>query len=115
MPQASRPQDLKEYFNQGHPEHNGIPTVAYFADKACLSTSYFGDLIKKETGTTAQHYIQDALIERSKHLLLEGQMNINEISYQLGFQYAQHFTRLFKTKTGMTPNDYRKQQKESLC
>ncbi len=103
-------QQLKEYFEEGHPERNGLPSVAYFADKACLSTSYFGDLIKKETGTTAQHHIQDAVIERSKHLLLEGMLNINEISYQLGFQYAQHFTRLFKTKTGMTPNDYRKQQ-----
>ncbi len=102
-------QQLKSYFEQGHPERNGLPTVAYFADKACLSTSYFGDLIKKETGTTAQHHIQDAVIERSKQLLLEGIMNINEISYQLGFQYAQHFTRLFKTKTGMTPNDFRKQ------
>ncbi len=106
-------QELKVYFEQGHPEHNGLPTVSYFADKACLSTSYFGDLIKKETGTTAQHHIQDAVIERSKHLLLEGEMNINEISFLLGFQYAQHFTRLFKTKTGMTPNDYRKQQMSS--
>jgi len=102
-------QELKAYFRQGHPERNGLPTVAYFADKACLSTSYFGDLIKKETGITAQHYIQDAVIERSKQLLLEDQMNINEISYQLGFQYAQHFTRLFKKKTGITPNDFRKQ------
>lgn len=101
---------LKSYFKEGHPEQQGLPTVAYFADKACLSTSYFGDLIKKETGTTAQHHIQHAVIERSKQLLLEGKMNINEIAYQLGFQYAQHFSRLFKTKTGLTPNNYRKQQ-----
>jgi len=103
-------QQLKAYFMQGHPEQNGLPTVAFFADKACLSTSYFGDLIKKETGTTAQHLIQEAVIERSKQLLMEGQLNINEISYQLGFQYAQHFTRMFKAKTGMTPNEYKRQQ-----
>ena len=99
---------LRDYFNHGHPERNGLPTVAYFADKACLSASYFGDLIKKETGTTAQHHIQDAIIERSKHLLRESNQPVSNIAYQLGFQYAQHFTRLFKAKTGMSPNEYRK-------
>jgi len=102
-------QHLKNYFEQGHPEQNGLPSVSYFADKACLSTSYFGDLIKKETGTTAQHHIQDAIIDRSKQLLIENELTISEISYRLGFQYAQHFTRLFKAKVGMTPIQYRKQ------
>jgi AraC-like DNA-binding protein len=97
---------LKDYFENQHPEQNGLPTVAYFADKVCLSTSYFGDLIKKETGTTAQHYIQNAVIERSKHLLLERGLPVSQIAYQLGFQYAQHFTRLFKTKVGMTPKQF---------
>jgi len=100
--------NLKDYFVQGQSERLGFPTVAFFADKACLSTSYFGDLIKKETGITAQHHIQDAVIEQSKHLLLENELSISEISYQLGFQYAQHFTRLFKAKTGVTPNEFRK-------
>ena len=59
-------QQLREYFVSGHPERNGLPTVAYFADKACLSPNYFGDLISKESGTTAQRHIQDAVIERSK-------------------------------------------------
>ena len=98
---------LKEYFENGHPERNGLPTVAYFADKACLSTNYFGDLISKETGTTAQRHIQDAVIERSKQLLIETRLPISEIANQLGFQYAQHFTRLFKAKTGITPNEFR--------
>ena len=98
---------LKEYFENGHPERNGLPSVAYFADKACLSPNYFGDLISKETGITCQHHIQDAVIDRSKQLLLETKLPISEIAYQLGFEYPQHFTRLFKAKTGMTPNEYR--------
>ncbi len=100
--------NLKEYFENDNAEKNGLPSVAYFAEKACLSTGYFGDLIKKETGSTAQSYIQDAVINRSKHLLKEGTLSVSEISYRLGFQYAQHFTRLFKAKMGVTPNEYRK-------
>ena len=100
---------LKEYFAKGHPEQSGLPSVAYFADKAHLSASYFGDLIKKETGTTAQHHIQRAIIDRSKQLLRESDQGISEIAYQLGFLYVQHFTRLFKAQTGMTPREYRKQ------
>jgi AraC-like DNA-binding protein len=98
---------LKEYFESGHPERNGLPSVAYFADKACLSPNYFGDLISKESGTTAQRHIQDAVIERSKQLLVETRLPVSEIAYQLGFQYSQHFSRLFKSRTGMTPNEYR--------
>ena len=76
-------------------------------DKACLSPNYFGDLISKESGTTAQRHIQDAVIERSKQLLVETRLPVSEIAYQLGFEYPQHFSRLFKSRTGMTPNEYR--------
>jgi len=100
-------QQLREYFESGHPERNGLPTVAYFADKACLSPNYFGDLISKESGTTAQRHIQDAVIERSKQLLIETRLPVSEIACQLGFEYPQHFSRLFKSRTGMTPNEYR--------
>jgi len=100
-------QQLREYFESGHPERNGLPTVAYFADKACLSPNYFGDLISKESGTTAQRHIQDAVIERSKQLLVETRLPVSEIAYQLGFEYPQHFSRLFKSRTGVTPNEYR--------
>ena len=86
---------------------DGLPTVAYFADKACLSPNYFGDLISKESGTTAQRHIQDAVIERSKQLLIETRLPVSEIAYQLGFEYPQHFSRLVKSRTGMTPNAYR--------
>ena len=100
-------QQLREYFVSGHPERHGLPTVVYFADKACLSPNYFGDLISKESGTTAQRHIQDAVIERSKQLLIETRMPVSEIAYQLDFEYPQHFSRLFKSRTGMTPNEYR--------
>lgn len=98
---------LKDYFESGQPAIKGLPSVAYFADKAHLSTGYFGDLISKEAGTTAQRYIQDAVIERSKHMLLESNRSVSEIAYELGFEYPQHFTRLFKSRTGMTPNEFR--------
>jgi len=65
------------------------------------------DLISKESGTTAQRHIQDAVIERSKQLLIETRLPVSEIAYQLGFEYPQHFSRLFKSRTGMTPNAYR--------
>lgn len=100
-------QQLIEFFENGQAERIGLPSVAYFADKACLSPNYFGDLISKETGTTAQRHIQDALIEHSKHLLLNTRHSISEIAYRLGFEYPQHFTRLFKSRTGMTPNEFR--------
>ena len=103
-------QQLREYFVSGHPQRNGLPTVAYFAGKACLSPNYFGDLISKESGTTAQRHIQDAVIERSKMLLAETRLPVSEIAYQLGFDYPQHFTRLFKSRTATTPNEYREQR-----
>ena len=100
-------QQLREYLENGHPERNGLPSVAYFAEKACLSPNYFGDLISKESGTTAQRHIQDAVIERSKQLLIETRLPVSEIANRLGFEYPQHFSRLFKSRTGMTPNEYR--------
>ena len=104
---AAFQRQLKDYFESDQAAQNGLPSVAYFADKAHLSAGYFGDLISKETGTTAQRHIQDAVIERSKHLLLESNRSVSEIAYELGFEYPQHFTRLFKSRTGMTPNEYR--------
>lgn len=99
--------DLKEYLNSKQAERTGLPTVAYFADRACLSPSYFGDLIKKETGMTAQHHIQQKVIERAKQHIRAGQLTINQIATLLGFQYPQHFIRLFKRETGLTPREYR--------
>lgn len=99
---------LNDYFN-GDELKNGLPSVKFFADKICLSPGYFGDLIKKETGRTAQEYIQRKVIEQSKHRLLGSGQSVSEVAYSLGFQYPQHFIRLFKRETGVTPGEYRKQ------
>jgi AraC family transcriptional activator of pobA len=68
---------------------------------------YFGDLIKKETGQSAQEYIQAKVINVAKERIFNVEKSISEVAYELGFKYPQHFTRLFKQKTGMTPNEYR--------
>ena len=86
----------------------GLPSVKYFADKICLSPNYFGDLIKKETGKSAQEYIQNRIIDLAKSMLLGSEKTIAEISYDLGFQYSQHFNRVFKKNTGLTPSAYRR-------
>lgn len=98
---------LNSYFNSKEPIRNGLPSVKYFADKVFLSPGYFGDLIKKETGRTAQEYIQKKIIELSKSRLLATKQNISEVAYSLGFQYPQHFSRLFKREVGCTPVEYR--------
>ena len=100
---------LNTYFKDGLAARKGFPTVAYFADKLCLSTGYFGDLIKKETGMTAQRYIQNKIIDLSKRDLLGSTLSVSEIAYSLGFDYPQHFTRLFKKQTGLSPTEYRNQ------
>ena len=81
--------------------------MAYCAEQLHLSANYFGDLIKKETGNTALDYIQSKLIDEAKSRIFEASKSMNEISNELGFKYQQHFTRLFKQKTGITPNEYR--------
>jgi AraC-like DNA-binding protein len=98
---------LNEYLASGKAKTEGLPSVAYCADQLHLSANYFGDLIKKETGNTALDYIQSKLIDEAKSKIFDAGKSINEIAGELGFKYQQHFTRLFKQKTGMTPNEYR--------
>lgn len=100
---------LDEYFANGMPQEEGLPTVRYFADKVCLSPNYFGDLIKKETGKTAQEYIQNKIIDIAKEMILGTDKTVSEIAYDLGFQYSQHFNRIFKKNVGYTPTEYRSQ------
>lgn len=101
---------LDEYLLSDLPGQKGLPTVKYFADKICLSPNYFGDLIKKETGKTAQEYIQNKILGLAKEWILGTNKTVSQIAYDLGFQYSQHFSRLFKKNVGYTPNEYRKLQ-----
>lgn len=98
---------LDDYFASGRQRKEGFPTVKWCASELCLSANYFGDLIKKETGKTAQEHIQQKLIDQAKDILVNPDHTISEIAYELGFQYPQHFTRLFKKLVGFTPNQYR--------
>lgn len=100
-------QNLRSYFSEGTAQREGLPTVAWFADKACLSPGYFGDLVKRETGLSAQQYIQRKVVSLAKQLILDESYTINQIADTLGFQYPQHFTRFFKRHVGMSPRDYR--------
>lgn len=101
---------LDEYFQGEQTRREGLPTVKYFADKVCLSPNYFGDLIKKETGKTAQENIQNKIINLAKEWILGTDKTVSQIAYELGFQYSQHFNRIFKKSVGCTPNEYRKLQ-----
>ena len=101
---------LNEYFLSKLPMQEGLPSVKYFADKICLSSNYFGDMVKKETGKTPQEHIQDKVIEMAKEHITETDETVSQIAYTLGFQYPQHLCRLFKKRVGCTPNEYRTQQ-----
>jgi AraC-like DNA-binding protein len=98
---------LNDHFRSGKAHALGLPSVAWCADQLHLSPNYFGDLIKKETGTTALDHIQSKLIDEAKTRIFDSEKTINEVASDLGFKYQQHFTRLFKQKTGLTPNEYR--------
>ena len=101
---------LESYFSEDLTQREGLPTVKYCASQLCLSPNYFGDLVKKETGRTAQEYIQLKLIDLAKDRILDPGKTIGQVAYELGFQYPQHFTRLFKKVVGKTPNEYRIQR-----
>ena len=98
---------LNDYFKGDTPQRDGVPSVRWCAEQLHLSANYFGDLIKKETGKSAQEYIQLKVIDIAKEQIFDATKSISEIAYELGFRYPQHFTRLFKKCVGMSPNEYR--------
>lgn len=98
---------LIAYFQSPDLKEKGLPTVKYLADKVFLSPNYLSDLLKKETGMNAQDRIHYYLIEEAKNLLLSSNKTVGELAFLLGFEYPQYFSRLFKSKTGMTPIEYR--------
>ncbi len=96
---------LHDYFDGNLQLTLGLPTVQYCADKFCMSSNYFGDMIKKTTGDTASNYIRQYVIQQAKNELATG-ATIAQVAYILGFEYPQHFSRMFKKQTGITPSDY---------
>lgn len=98
---------LNDYFQSGQPSENGIPTVKYCADQMHLSVNYLSDLLRKETGKGAMEHIHLKLMEIAKERLFDKSKSISEIAYELGFEYPQHFSRIFKNKVGVSPNEYR--------
>jgi len=98
---------LNGYYSSEKPYENGLPSVAWCAAELNLSANYFGDVIKKETGKTAQEYIQAKVIDIAKERIFDMEKSVAQVAYELGFKYPQHFTRLFKQRVGCTPNEYR--------
>ncbi|MDD6921844.1 MAG: AraC family transcriptional regulator [Bacteroidales bacterium] len=99
--------DLLDDYIASKAQSEGLPTVAYFADKCCLSSGYFGNLVRVETGRTAKDIISDHLLAHAQQLLNDEALTITLISQRLGFEYPQHFVRFFKSHTGRTPSAYR--------
>jgi AraC-like DNA-binding protein len=98
---------LNAYFSSDKPDTIGLPSVAYCADELNLSSNYFGDLIKKETGKSAHEFIQLKLIEVAKERIFDLNKSLSQIAFDLGFKYPQHFTRVFKQHVGVSPKEYR--------
>ncbi|OXG04157.1 AraC family transcriptional regulator [Flavobacterium araucananum] len=98
---------LNEYFLSQTAQDMGLPSVSYFAGLLHLSANYFGDLIKKETGKSAQEHIQLKLINLAKERIFDTDKSVSQIAFELGFKYPQHFNRMFKKNTGYTPIEYR--------
>lgn len=98
---------LKDYFNTPNLRQTGLPSVSYFGEKLNISSNYLSDLLKKETGKSTRSHINDILIDKIKTALLSSSASISEIAYSLGFDYPQSLSRLFKSKTGHSPKEYR--------
>lgn len=98
---------LSEYINSDKLKSLGIPSVKHCAESMNLSANYFSDLLKSETGKNAQEHIHFFLLEQAKNLLIGTEKRINEIAYDLGFEYPQNFSKLFKKKVGLSPIDFR--------
>lgn len=100
-------QYLKDYFNSESITSNGIPTAEQCGKALNMSGHYLGDLLKLETGKTIKEHIHLKLIDKAKFQLLNSTISIKTLAYNLGFEYPQYFSRLFKNKTGLSPTEYR--------
>lgn len=98
---------LRAYFESEELEEKGIPTIDVCGEALNMSGPYLSDLLRTETGKSAKDHIYAQLIERSKNSLLNSSEPVSQIAYQFGFEYPQNFSKLFKSKTGMSPTEYR--------
>lgn len=98
---------LQGYFEREAYREEGIPSIQRFAEEVHLSPHYLSDLLKRETGRTAKDHINAYVVEHAKQILLDTDRSVSEVAYALGFNYPHYFTRLFKTRTGMTPVQFR--------
>lgn len=98
-------QVLIDYYEQGKQRQEGLPNVKYCASELCLSPGYFGDIVRGAMGESPKDYIRGFIVRRAKNLLLSG-LSITQVSDELGFEYPNHFTRLFKQLTGQTPTQF---------
>lgn len=106
---VSKVESLLKNFYTNNLNKSEQPTIGYLAENCHLSAGYLSDLLSKETGKSAKEHINDFLVEKAKNLLLGSNESVSEIAYSLGFNYPHYFGRLFKQKTGITPQEYRQQ------
>lgn len=98
---------LRDYFKTEKQVEFGLPSVKYCGETMGMSPNYLSDLLKKETGRSAQDHIHQFIIEKAKNMLLTSKSSVSEVAYGLGFEYPQHFSKLFKKKTNYSPKEYR--------
>ncbi|MEL6256065.1 MAG: helix-turn-helix domain-containing protein [Bacteroidota bacterium] len=98
---------LKDYFRAEKQLSKGIPSVRFCSEELNMSANYLSDLLKKETGRNAQDHIHSFIIDKAKTQLLNSNEPVSQVAFGLGFEYSQHFSKMFKAKTGMSPREYR--------
>jgi AraC-like DNA-binding protein len=98
---------LTAYFDSDQPLNDGLPTVDYIAGQLNVSPHYLSDLLRSMTGQNAQQHIQAKLIDKAKEILSTTTFSVGEVAYQLGFKYPQSFNKLFKSKTKLSPRQFR--------
>lgn len=100
-------QVLKNYYKENKQTELGIPTVQYCGDQMNMSAKYLSDLLRKETGQSTQDHIHEFIINKAKNILLSSPASVSEVAYQLGYEYPQYFSKIFKKKTNLSPSEFR--------
>lgn len=98
---------LDNYFRNEQSLKQGLPTVQFLSEQLNISSSYLGDMMRSLTGQNAQQHIHHKLIEKAKEILSTSNLTVAEVAYKLGFEHPQSFSRLFKTKTNLSPLEFR--------